>query len=144
PGSPPPRRRAVEGALRVPLGRPVPPLARPRDGARLPRRDAAAGRREGGALLLDVRAEVLLDGDHPAGARVRRHPWRRGRAGSRGGARREGPRVRRAGQRALPLALADRRAGNTRRCPSLLLANGAGGILPRSIYRLAISDPRPK
>ena len=32
--------------------------------ARLPRRDAAGRRRQGGALLLDVRPQVLLDEDH--------------------------------------------------------------------------------
>ncbi len=65
-------RRAVEGAVRVPLGGSVQPGARSGDGARLSRRDAAGRRREGGALLLDVRPEVLLDGDHAAGARLRR------------------------------------------------------------------------
>ena len=49
----------------------------PGDGAGLPRRDAARRRREGRALLLDVRAEVLLDGDHQPGARVRRLARRR-------------------------------------------------------------------
>ena len=65
-------RRAVEGAVRVPLGGPVPPLARPRDGARVPRRDAAGRGREGRALLLDVRAALLLDEDHAGRARLRR------------------------------------------------------------------------
>ena len=62
-------RRAVQGALRVPLAGPVQPGARSRHGARVPRRDPAGRRRQGGALLLDVRAEVLLDADlggHPA------------------------------------------------------------------------------
>ncbi len=36
-----PRQRAVQGALRVPLGGPVQPGPRPGDGARVPRRDAA-------------------------------------------------------------------------------------------------------
>jgi phosphomethylpyrimidine synthase len=49
------RQRAVEGALRVPLGGPVQPRARSGQGARVPRRDAAAARREARALLLDVR-----------------------------------------------------------------------------------------
>ena len=53
-----PRQRAVEGALRVPLGRPVQPRPRSRQGARVPRRDAAAGRRQARALLLDVRARI--------------------------------------------------------------------------------------
>ena len=54
-------RRHLEGAVRVPLGGPVQPGAGPGHGPRLPRRDAPGGRREGGALLLHVRAEVLLD-----------------------------------------------------------------------------------
>jgi len=39
---------------------------------RLPRRDAAAGRREARALLLDVRAAFLFDEDHAGRARIRR------------------------------------------------------------------------
>ena len=91
PGEGPPgradaRRRAVEGALRVPLAGPVQPVARPGDGARLPRRDAAGAGREGRALLLDVRAALLLDEDHPGRARLRRRrrgsrPTRRSRPG---------------------------------------------------------------
>ena len=46
--------------------------------AQIPRRDAAQGSPQGGALLLDVRAEVLLDEDHA------------GRAGLRGDAQRQG------------------------------------------------------
>ena len=46
-------------------------VARSRHGARLPRRDAAQGGAQGRALLLDVRAEVLLDEDHPGRARLR-------------------------------------------------------------------------
>ena len=38
----------------------------------VPRRDAAAGRRQGGALLLDVRPALLLDEDHAGRARLRR------------------------------------------------------------------------
>jgi hypothetical protein len=41
----------LEGALRVPLARPVQPVARSGDGARVPRPDAAGGGREAGALL---------------------------------------------------------------------------------------------
>ena len=44
-----------QGALRVPLGGPVQPLARSRDRPRVPRRDAAGRGRQGRALLLDVR-----------------------------------------------------------------------------------------
>ena len=58
------RRRVVPRALRLPLGGPVQPRARSRHRARIPRRDAAQGRAQGGALLLDVRPEVLLDEDH--------------------------------------------------------------------------------
>ena len=47
----------------------------PGDRAGLPRRDAAGRRRQGGALLLDVRPQVLLDEDHPG-------PPRGGRRGS--------------------------------------------------------------
>ena len=65
-------RRAVEGALRVPLGGPVPPGARSRDRARVPRRDAAGRGREDRALLLDVRPALLLDEDHAGRARLRR------------------------------------------------------------------------
>ena len=59
-------RRAVQGALRVPLGRSVQPVARSRHGAQVPRRDVAGRWGQGRSLLFDVRAEVLLDGDHPA------------------------------------------------------------------------------
>jgi phosphomethylpyrimidine synthase len=41
------------------------------DTARVPRRDPAEGLGQGRALLLDVRAEVLLDEDHPGSARLR-------------------------------------------------------------------------
>ena len=60
-----------QGALRVPLGGPVQPRARSGARPRVPRRDAARRRREGRALLLHVRPEVLLDGDHAAGPRLR-------------------------------------------------------------------------
>ncbi len=72
------RRRALPRAVRLPLDRPVQP--RPRSGNRkkLPRRNAAEGSPQGRALLLDVRAEVLLDEDHA------------GRAGLRGDAERSG------------------------------------------------------
>ena len=67
-----PRQRAVEGALRVPLGGPVQPRPRSGQGARVPRRDAAAARRQARALLLDVRPALLLDEDHAGRARLRR------------------------------------------------------------------------
>ena len=78
PGRAAARRRAVAGALRLPLGRPVQPLARPRHRALLPRRDAAQGRPQGGAFLLHVRAEILLHEDHPGRARLRRDAERQG------------------------------------------------------------------
>ena len=52
--------------------------------ALIPRRDAAQGGAQARPFLLDVRAEILLDGDHPAGARLRRQAQgniRRGRLG---------------------------------------------------------------
>ena len=94
PGAQTARQRAVEGALRVPLGGPVQPRPRSRQGARIPRRDAAAARRQARALLLDVRPALLLDEDHAGRARVRgeagrrrertrsRRAWRRRRSSS--------------------------------------------------------------
>ena len=70
PGRPPLGRRAEQGALRVPLGGPVQPVARSRDRARVPRRDASGRRREDRALLLDVRPAFLLDEDHARGSRI--------------------------------------------------------------------------
>ena len=70
PGGATARRRALPRPLRVPLGRPVQPLARPRHRAELPRRDAAQGGAQGGAFLLHVRPEILLDEDHPGRARL--------------------------------------------------------------------------
>ena len=64
PGRTAARRRLEPGAVRLPLGRSVQPLARPRHRARLPRRDAAQGGAQSRALLLHVRAQVLLDEDH--------------------------------------------------------------------------------
>ena len=86
-------------ALRLPLGRPVQPLARPRHGAQLPRRDAAQGSPQGRPLLLHVRPQVLLHEDHPGRPRLRRHAQRSAggagagddRGGSGGGAGRHGP-----------------------------------------------------
>ena len=93
PGRAGPRRRAFARPLRVPLGGPVQPLARPRHRARIPRRDAAQGGPQGRPLLLHVRAEVLLHEDHPGRARLRRDAQRAG-AGGRGGGR-HGARCRR-------------------------------------------------
>jgi phosphomethylpyrimidine synthase len=85
PGRADPRQRALEGALRVPLGRPVQPRPRSGQGEAVPRRDAAAGRREARALLLDVRAAFLLDEDHAGRARVRREARRLRRGGAQEG-----------------------------------------------------------
>ena len=82
-GQGPPRRAAArrcaqQGPLRVPLGGPVQPLAGPRHRAQHARRDAAQGGPQGGPLLLHVRPQVLLHGDHPAGPRLRRETERAG------------------------------------------------------------------
>ena len=79
---------AIESPLRVPLARPVPPRPRPRARPRLPRRDAPRRGCQSGPLLLDVRAEVLLDEDHSGRPRVRREA--RARRGSSLGGRYEG------------------------------------------------------
>src|SRR5436853_50077 len=75
-----PRQRVEQGALRIPLGRSIQPQPRPRHRARVPRRDAAAGRRKERALLLDVRPALLLDEDHRRRPQIRRRTrHRRGR-----------------------------------------------------------------
>ena len=61
----------------------------------LPRRDAAEGGAQARPFLLDVRPEILLDGDHPAGARLRRQARREGARHGRD--EREVPRLRRRG-----------------------------------------------
>jgi hypothetical protein len=66
-----PRQRHEQGALRVPLGRPVQPRPRPRQGQELPRRNPAQGIGQGRPLLLDVRPALLLDEDHAGRARLR-------------------------------------------------------------------------
>ena len=107
------RQRALEGALRVPLGGPVQPRPRSRQGARVPRRDAAAGRRQARALLLDVRPALLLDEDHAGRARVRGEARRvrRGRAEEGDGG--EGGRVRAEGRGDLQQGV----TSGARRCP---------------------------
>ncbi len=82
------RRCAVARALRLPLAGPVQP--RPRSGNRggLSRRDAAQGRAQGRAFLLDVRAEILLDENHAGRARLRGDAGRQREGGI--GARRQG------------------------------------------------------
>ena len=59
-------------AVRVPLARPVRAVARSRDRRDLSRRDPAGRGRQGGSFLLDVRAQILLDEDHPGGPRLRK------------------------------------------------------------------------
>ena len=82
------RRRAVAGALRFPLAGPVQPVARSGYRLRLPRRDAAEGGPQGGALLLHVRPEVLLHAHLARGARrgARSRACARCRRGSAPGA----------------------------------------------------------
>ena len=63
-GRPDPRQRHVQGALRVPLGGSVQSGAGSRHRPCLPRRNSAAGVRQGGPLLLHVRPQVLLHEDH--------------------------------------------------------------------------------
>ena len=97
------RRRAVARALRLPLAGPVQP--RPRSGNRggLSRRDAAEGRAQGGALLLDVRPEVLLDEDHAGRARLRGDARRQREGGALSGRQNSPP----------PLAAGRGRGGGT-------------------------------
>ncbi len=95
-----------QGALRVPLGRPVRAGARPRDRARLPRRDAAPGRRQERPLLLDVRAAVLLDEDHRGRAPTCRRARRQRRARPARGSGRQGRGVRRERRRAVHPSIA--------------------------------------
>ena len=71
PGRADPRQCAVQGALRIPLGRSVQPRPRSGQGARIPRRDPAAGRRKARAFLLHVRPALLLDEDHAGRPRLR-------------------------------------------------------------------------
>ena len=73
-------RRSVNGPLRFPLGGPVQSLARPRNGAGLPRRDAPGCSGEERPLLFDVRPQVLLDEHQPRRSRICR--VRRGRSAS--------------------------------------------------------------
>ena len=114
PGAQAARRCAVARALRFPLAGSVQPLARSGHGLRLSRCHAAEGRPQGGALLLDVRTEVLLDAHLARGARrgkgrrhardgrqVSRHRERTVRAG-RGGERGLGACASRSSAPALP------------------------------------------
>ena len=83
--------------VRLPLARPVQPVARPRNRAQIPRRDPARRRRQDRPLLLDVRPEVLQHEDHAGSPRVCGEAERRrdARGGTRdGGDEREVPRRR--------------------------------------------------
>ena len=86
------RQRHEPRAFRFPLERPVRHRPRPRHGAQIPRRNAAEGGAQGRAFLLDVRAEILLDADHPRPARGgRRDPGARaGHGGEERGVSGEG------------------------------------------------------
>ena len=75
---------------------------RSRQGARVPRRDAAAVGRQARALLLDVRPALLLDEDHAGRPRVRREAGDRRERGDRQGHGGEGGRVRAEGRGDLP------------------------------------------
>ena len=112
PGS---RQRRLQGPLRVPLGGPVQPLARPRARPRLPRRDPAPGRRQGRPLLLHVRPQVLLDGDHPADPRLRSREGAGGRRSPGGRAQGEGRGVPEGRRRGLPAGEVGRRHVTLRR-----------------------------
>ena len=57
--------------LRIPLARPVQPVARSRHRRGISRPDAAGRRRQDRPLLLDVRPEILLDEDHAGGQGIR-------------------------------------------------------------------------
>ena len=103
-------------ALRLPLGGPVQPVARSRHRAQVPRRDAAEGQPQGRAFLLDVRAEILLDADHPG-------PAQGGRGDGRHGGEVEG--VPRQGRRAL------RRRGGVAPCARPSSARASSALRPR-------------
>jgi hypothetical protein len=64
------RQRVEQGAVRIPLGGPVPSRPRSGEGQGVPRRNPAQGRAQAGALLLHVRPALLLDEDHPGRARL--------------------------------------------------------------------------
>ena len=126
----------VAGALRVPLAGSVQPVAGSRDRARVPRRDAARAGGEGRALLLDVRAALLLDEDHAGRARLRagagyRSPSRR----SRPGHAREGGRVPRSRARLSTSADSARRTGNDGACATRLTGPGRPGGAARRCAR---------
>ena len=73
-----------QGAVRFPLGRPVQPRARSRDRAHYHDETLPKEAPQGRPLLLHVRAEVLLDEDHPGRARLRGNAERGRRRDSAG------------------------------------------------------------
>ena len=83
PRRPAARRRAVESPLRVPLARPVQPVAGPRHRRTVPRPDPPGRGRQDRAFLLDVRPEILLDEDFAGGEGVRREAEHRQLPGQR-------------------------------------------------------------
>ena len=87
------RQRTEQGALRIPLGRPVQSRPRSGEGQGIPRRNAAQGCAQVRALLLHVRPEVLLDEDHAGRTRLRRRTWRGRNRGDRRRHGREGRRI---------------------------------------------------
>ena len=66
------RQRAVDGAVRVPLERPVRLVAGSGHRKGIPRRDPAGRAGQDRSLLLDVRPEVLLDAHHAGCPGIRR------------------------------------------------------------------------
>jgi phosphomethylpyrimidine synthase len=88
-----------QSPLRVPLGRPVQSLPRPRHRPRIPRRNPPAGRSQERPLLLHVRPPLLLHEDHRRRPQIRRRTSHlRGRSASaRDGGEVEGVRGERSG-----------------------------------------------
>ncbi len=96
------RQRFIAREVRVSLGGPVQPLPRSREGASISRRNAAGGKREGRALLLDVRPAILLDENHPGRPGLCQDDRARSGAGDSTRARGKIAGVPRAGWRDLP------------------------------------------
>src|SRR5439155_6300403 len=110
-------------------------LARSRDRARVPRRDAARRGREGRALLLDVRPEVLLDEDHAGSAGIRRTAGRGRRdRRARAGAAREGGGVPEERRRDLPQGLSARGAWARGGAPTHLAKGLIGHVRERGFH----------
>ena len=115
-------RRTLAGAFRVPMAGPVQPVAGSRDRTGVSRRNVAGRRREGRALLLDVRPEVLQHGDHAADSR---------RGGRRGGSRRKGCGIPSAVMRATGAGLRLR-----------LMGSGCAVVRAGGCRRVRARDPR--